>query len=70
MTEKEDELDYIFCIQSPYAGKDSHSICGKFVGAEFHFTSIDHVYCTMKAKGRQLPCKKCLKEVLEVLGGG
>jgi len=65
MTEEES----VICIQSPYAGKEKESLCGRFIGAEFHFMSIDHIYCTMKAKGRQVPCEKCLKEVLGVLVG-
>lgn len=42
------------------------AICGERVGG-WLFENIDHAFYNNKAKGRSLPCPKCVEKVTEVL---
>lgn len=58
MIDPPDRPEYVTCIVS---ADGKHSLCGRYVKYEFHFTSLEHARATVEGGSRLVPCEACLK---------
>lgn len=57
--------DYVKCIAHPHASKKREALCvSALVG--FHFTGIEHWWCSSEFGSHMRGCPKCVAEIIRV----
>jgi hypothetical protein len=63
-----DRPEWVVCVFVDVADNvDKLSWCGRPVGQEFHFVSIDHAAVNAKKHGRLVACPDCVDAIVNVL---
>lgn len=68
--EIDDKFEYIFHIENPAFQGEKYKIglCGvHFLKTSRHFFSLEDAYLEQLIGGRKIPCKNCLKSLIETM---